>query len=104
MKTITVTELKEKLDNDEDIQVIDVREDWEVEAANFGAQHIPMGELPNNLDKISKEKPVVIHCRSGKRSANMVDYLESQGYDNIYNLVGGITAWANEIDPSLDVA
>lgn len=104
MKTITVKELKKKMDAGDDIQVIDIREDWEVEAANFGAQHIPMGELPNQLDKIAKDKPVVLHCRSGARSGRMVEFLEkNHDFDNLYNLTGGIKAWAAEIDPSLTV-
>lgn len=104
MKTITVKELKEKMDAGEDIQIIDIREDWEVEAANFGAEHIPMGELPNQLDQLSKNKPVILHCRSGARSGRMVEFLENNhNFDNLYNLTGGIKAWAAEIDPSLTV-
>ena len=104
MKTITVQELKAKMDAGEDIQVIDIREDWEVEAANFGAKHIPMGELPNQLDELAKDKPVILHCRSGARSGKMVEFLEkNHQFDNLYNLTGGIKAWAAEIDPSLTV-
>ena len=104
MKTISVKELKEKMDAGEDIQIIDIREDWEVNAANFGAEHIPMGHIAQNLDKIAKDKPVVLHCRSGKRSARMVSYLEANHeYDNLYNLEGGIKAWAEEIDSSMTV-
>ena len=53
------------------------------------------------LDKIAKDKQVVIHCRSGARSGAICQALESQGYNNVFNLRGGIIAWANEIDPSL---
>lgn len=104
MKTITVQELKEKMDAGEDIQVIDVREDHEVEAANFGAEHIALGEIPNNVDKIATDKPVYIHCRSGKRSANAVAFLEqNHNLENLYNVEGGILAWARDIDDSLEV-
>jgi len=104
MNTITVKELKEKLDAGEDIQVIDVREDYEVDAASFGAQHIPMGEVPARTDEIAKDKQVIIHCRSGKRSANVINYLEqNHSFENLYNLTGGIKAWAAEIDTSLTV-
>lgn len=101
MKEISVQELKSKLDNGEDIQVIDVRETNEYEYCNIGAELIPMGDVMMNLDKISKEKEVVIHCKSGGRSSAMVQALMARGYDNVYNLKGGILAWADEIDPSL---
>ncbi|MFN8322742.1 MAG: rhodanese-like domain-containing protein [Chitinophagales bacterium] len=102
MKTKTAVELKRMLDSRDDFQLIDVREENEFDICNINGLLIPMGEIPDNLDKISKEKPVVIHCRSGKRSANVIDYLESNfGYTNLYNLTGGILAWADEIDPTL---
>ena len=102
MKTKTAVELKRMLDSRDDFQLIDVREENEFDICNINGLLIPMGEIPDNLDKISKEKPVVIHCRSGKRSANVIDYWESNfGYTNLYNLTGGILAWADEIDPTL---
>lgn len=104
MKTITVEELKSRLDAGEDLQVIDIREDWEVEAASFGAEHIPMGDVPNQLEKIAKHKPVIIHCRSGKRSARMIEFLTAQfQFENLVNLEGGIKAWADKIDNSLKI-
>jgi adenylyltransferase/sulfurtransferase len=60
-----------------------------------------MNEVPDHIDEIAKDKPVVIHCRSGARSGRIVEYLESQGFDNLYNLKGGILAWADEIDPNM---
>jgi sulfur-carrier protein adenylyltransferase/sulfurtransferase len=102
MKEITVQELKKKKDNHEDFQLIDVREVHEFDICNIGGELIPMGEIMDNLDKISKDKTVVIHCRSGGRSSAIVQALESQqGYTNLYNLKGGILAYADEIDPSL---
>jgi adenylyltransferase/sulfurtransferase len=102
MKEITVKELKEMKDNKEDFQLIDVREPHEVEIAQIGGELIPMGEVMNNLDKISRDKKVVVHCRSGARSGAVVQALErEQGFTNLYNLKGGILAWANEIDPSV---
>lgn len=104
MKEISPSELKEKLDNNENIQLIDVREDYEREAANIGGEHIPMGFVLNNVDKIARDKPVVVYCRSGRRSANVINELEKRfGYENLYNLEGGILAYAEEIDPTLDV-
>lgn len=102
MKEITVQELKEKLDRGDDFQFIDVREPHETEIASIGAELIPMGEILSQTDKISRDKMVVIHCRSGARSGTIVKALELQyGFTNCYNLKGGILAWAREIDPSI---
>lgn len=102
MKEKTVSELKQMLDNKEDFQLIDVREQHEYDICNLNGELIPMGEVPDNTDKISKDKPVVIHCRSGARSGRICEYLESNlGYNNLYNLKGGILAWADEIDPTM---
>jgi adenylyltransferase/sulfurtransferase len=102
MKTITVVELKKKLDSKEIIQVIDVREPFEAEICSIGGELIPMGDIINSSSKIKKDIPVIIHCRSGKRSGNVISLLEAQfGYTNLYNLEGGILAWADEVDPSM---
>ena len=103
MKEISVQELKEKIDKGEDFQLIDVREDFEYETSNLGGQLIPLGGILIETDKIAKDKDVVIMCRSGKRSAMAIQQLEQQGFTNLYNLYGGILAWAEDIDPSLDV-
>jgi adenylyltransferase/sulfurtransferase len=102
MKEITVTELKAMIDNNEDFQLIDVREPHEAEICQIGGELIPMGEVMDNLDRISTTKKVVIHCRSGARSGAIAQALEAQrGYENIYNLKGGILAYADQIDSSL---
>lgn len=102
MKNKTVTELKQMLDNKEYFQLVDVREENEFEVCNLGGLLIPMNTVPDNVGKIVKDKPVVVHCRSGKRSANVIGYLETNhGYTNLYNLEGGILAWADEIDPDM---
>lgn len=102
MKEITVAELKKMRDSNEDFQLIDVREPHEAEIAQIGGELIPMGEVMNNLDKISRDKKVVIHCRSGARSGAVVQALErEQNFTNLYNLKGGIIAWANEIDTTV---
>ncbi len=102
MKEITVQELKTKMDNKEDFQFIDVREPHEVEIAEIGAELIPMGEILGQVDKISRDKPVIIHCRSGARSGTIVQALEAQhGFTNLYNLKGGILAWSREINPAI---
>lgn len=104
MKSITVTELKKLMDEGADFQLIDVREPYENEAASMNGELIPMGEILNHVDRIDRDKQVVVHCRSGKRSASVIMALEQQhGFTNLYNLEGGIMAWANQIDPSLNV-
>lgn len=98
MKEITVKELKQLVDDKADFQLIDVREEYEFEEANLNGQLIPMGEVMDNLDKISRDKKVVVHCRSGKRSATVIQALETQhGFTNLYNLKGGILAYIEEI-------
>jgi rhodanese-related sulfurtransferase len=103
MKEISVQELKEKLDSGEDFQLIDVREDFEYETSNIGGLLIPLGGILIEADKVAKDKPVVIMCRSGKRSAAAIMQLEQRGFTNLINLKGGILAWADEIDPSISV-
>lgn len=103
MKEISVQELKELIDSKADFQLIDVREPSEFEQANLEGLLIPLQTIPNNTDKISKDKRVIVHCRSGKRSANAILFLEQNfGYTNLENLQGGILAWKDEIDNSLD--
>jgi sulfur-carrier protein adenylyltransferase/sulfurtransferase len=102
MKEVTVQELKELIDSKADFQLIDVREPHEYEICNLGGELIPQAEIPHNVDKISRDRKVVIQCRSGARSGNMVNWLEkNQGFTNLYNLKGGILAWADQIDPTM---
>jgi|SRR5580704_13771148 rhodanese-related sulfurtransferase len=104
MKEITVQELKEMIDNKEDFQLIDVREDFEYEMSNLGGTLIPLGGILIEAEQIAKDKPVIMMCRSGRRSAAAIMQLEQQfGYKNLANLQGGILAWADEIDPSIQV-
>jgi sulfur-carrier protein adenylyltransferase/sulfurtransferase len=102
MKEISVSRLKEMIDTKEDFQLVDVREEHEFDICNLNGELIPMGEVMDNVEKISKDKMVVVHCRSGKRSATVINALEQQhGFTNLHNLQGGILAWAAEIDPSM---
>ena len=103
MKSITALELKAKLDSEEQVQVIDIREDHEIMISSINGEHMPMSEILRMHDKINNEGIVVIHCRSGKRSAAVIHALESKfKLKNLYNLDGGILAWANEIDPNME--
>lgn len=102
MKEITVQELKEMMDAKADFQLIDVREPHEFDICNLNGELIPQGEVPHSVERVSKDKKVVIHCRSGARSGNMVQWLEkNHGFTNLYNLKGGVLAWAKEIDTSM---
>ena len=102
MKEVTVQELKAMRDAGENFQLIDVREPHEFDICNLDGELIPQGEIPNSFERISKDKKVVIHCRSGARSGNMVQWLEkNHGFTNLYNLKGGVLAWAKEIDTSM---
>lgn len=102
VKEITVSDLKAMMDAKEDFQLIDVREQHEFDIANLAGELIPLGTIPDASDKIATDKKVIIHCRSGARSAQAVEYLQQKlGTDNLYNLKGGILAWSDQIDPSL---
>ena len=98
MKEITAIELKKLIDEKKDFQLIDVREEYEFDEANINGELLPMGVVMDNIDKISKDKQVVVHCRSGKRSATVINALEAQyGFTNLYNLKGGILAYIDEV-------
>jgi len=102
MKEVSVQELEELKESGADFQLIDVREPHEFDICDLGGELIPMGQIANNVEKIARDKQVIVHCRSGKRSADVINYLEkNHGFQNLYNLTGGILAWAREIDPSM---
>ncbi len=102
VKEITVQELKKWQEEEKDFQLVDVRKPYEWDIANLNAELIVLDTLPQQVEKIKKDVPVVIHCRSGARSANAIRFLQEQhGYTNLYNLQGGILAWAKEIDTSM---
>lgn len=104
MKEITVQELKQKIDQKEDFQLIDVRETFEYEMSNLDGVNIPLGGILIEADKIDRDKPVIVQCRSGKRSAAAIMQLEQvHGFDNLYNLKGGILAWQEAFDPNMPV-
>jgi adenylyltransferase/sulfurtransferase len=98
---ITVGELKEKLDSGEGVFVLDVREPHEYEVANIGVRLVPLGELPRRLAEFDQNENFAIHCKTGGRSARAVRLMREAGFENVYNVKGGITAWSEEIDPSV---
>jgi rhodanese-related sulfurtransferase len=97
MKEISVKELKKLIDDKADFQLIDVREEHEFDEVNLNGKLIPMGEVMDRMEEISKTGQVVVHCRSGKRSATIINALEDHGFTNLYNLKGGILAYIEEI-------
>ena len=103
MEEITVEELKRKIDSGEDFQLIDVRETFEYEVSNLGGENIPLSGIMIESDKIATDRPVIVQCRSGKRSAAAIMQLQTLGFDNLYNLEGGILAWKEKYDPSMPV-
>lgn len=83
-------------------QFLDVREPWEVEtAAVAGAVNIPMGQVPTRLDELRKDRPIIVLCHHGRRSAQVAMLLERNGFGEVINLRGGIAAWSDEVDPSV---
>ncbi|TAE35286.1 MAG: rhodanese-like domain-containing protein [Sphingobacteriales bacterium] len=103
MNEITVTELAQWIEEGKDFQLIDVREPFEYEMSNLEGLNIPLAGIVIEADKIANDKPVVMQCRSGARSAAALLQLEQLGYTNIVNLKGGILAWAAQIDPEMRV-
>ncbi len=102
VKEVTVHELKSLQEEGANFQLIDVRETYEYDIVNLAGELIPLKTVTDAAERIAKDKQVIIHCRSGKRSADAIRQLEALfGYDNLYNLKGGVLAYAKEIDTSL---
>jgi adenylyltransferase/sulfurtransferase len=103
MQEITATELKQRLDNGDDIQIIDVREPNEYEVARIpDATLIPLGQVVTRMSEIDSARETVVHCKLGGRSAKAIEALTRAGFGgNLINLKGGITAWSNEVDSSV---
>lgn len=95
MQDITVEELKSRMDNEENIFIIDVREPYEYEEYNIGAELIPLGSLMNAIDDLEdyKDEEIVLHCRSGARSGQAKELLKAYGFKKARNLLGGMLAW-----------
>lgn len=95
MEDINVNELKERLEKKDKFVFLDVREEWEYEDDNLGAQNIPLADLPHQLDELEKYKDeeIIVHCRSGARSGNAKKFLESKGFSKVRNVLGGIMAY-----------
>ncbi|MGB0909124.1 MAG: rhodanese-like domain-containing protein [Nitrospirales bacterium] len=100
--TITVRELKDRLDKGDKLFILDVREPHEYSMAKIeGSVLIPLGTLPNSLDKLNPDDEIVALCHKGMRSADAMGFLLQQGFSNVKNIVGGIDAWSVEVDQSV---
>jgi len=98
MKSMTTDELLELLDANEDLNIIDVREDFEVENGMIpGATNIPLGDIPARAAELDQSKSYIVVCKGGVRSANACEYLAQQGFD-VTNLEGGMMAYDGELE------
>ncbi len=98
---MSARELNDRLKQGEQVFILDVREPHEYEICNIGGYLIPLGDLPRRVQEIESSGTVVVHCRSGVRSARAVEFLRQAGFRRIWNLKGGILAWSDEVDPSI---
>ena len=103
MQEITATELKNRMEEGEDIQLIDVRQPDEYDFARIeGAKLIPLGDIIKKMNEIDPARETVVHCKAGGRSAKAIAALKNAGFKGeLKNLKGGITAWSNEVDPKV---
>ena len=98
---ITATELKARQDRGEKLFILDVREPHEYQICNLNGKLIPLGELPRRVNELDSSVEMVVHCRSGKRSADAIHFLQTAGFKKLWNLKGGVLAWADEVDPRM---
>ncbi len=102
VREMPVTELKSRRDQGESPLVIDVREDWELQLASIpGVVHVPMNQLPARLGEFSRDAETIVMCHAGGRSLRVAHYLANQGFTNVANLTGGISAWSQEVDATV---
>jgi sulfur-carrier protein adenylyltransferase/sulfurtransferase len=101
IQEITATELKARQDRGEKVFILDVREPHEYQICNLNGKLIPLGELPRRVNELDSSVEMVVHCRSGKRSADAIHFLQTAGFKKLWNLKGGVLAWADEVDPRM---
>lgn len=104
MRIISALELHHAMQKGQEFEIVDVREPYEYDACNIGSLHIPMGEICNRIADLPKNKNIVIMCRSGKRAEAVANILMTDySISNVYILDGGILAWKDQIDSTLDI-
>lgn len=101
MADMTVEEFKQRLDRGDDLFVLDVREPHEFQICNLGGHLIPLNDLPKRVGELDASREIVVHCKMGGRSAKAADFLRQSGFGRVHNLAGGISAWAERIDPKI---
>ena len=102
VKEMTPAQFKARAETGGEQVLLDVREAWELAIARVAeAVHIPMGEVPARLTELDRDRDIVVLCRSGGRSAQVAGFLEQQGFENVWNLTGGILAWSDQLDSSI---
>ena len=101
---ITVSELARRLATPDAPLVLDVREPWEIETARLpGTVDIPMGEIPQRLAELPRDREIAVMCHAGSRSLRVAGFLHAQGFNSVLNVTGGIHAWSLEVDPGVPV-
>jgi len=98
---LNVQQLKQRMDSGENIFILDVREPFEYQIANLGGLLMPQNEVAQRLGELDPEREIIVQCRSGVRSQRVAEFLQQNGFKRVVNLTGGILAWADGIDPSL---
>ena len=102
VREISALELKARRDRGEQPLVIDVREDWELQLARIpDVVHVPMSQIPARLSELSRDQETIVMCHAGGRSLRVAHFLANQGFTNVANLSGGITAWSEQVDATV---
>src|SRR5689334_2669997 len=102
VREISATELKARRDRGEQPLVIDVREDWELQLASIpGVVHVPMNQVPARVGELSKDAETIVMCHAGGRSLRVAHFLANQGFTDVANLTGGISAWSESVDATV---
>jgi len=98
---ITAREMKARLDRGDNLFILDVREPHEFQICNLQGHLIPLGQLTQRVKELDSSREIVVHCRSGKRSAEAIMFLQQAGFRKLWNLKGGVLAWSDEVDPTM---
>lgn len=102
IREISAPELKARRDRGENPLVIDVREDWELQLASIpGVVHVPMNQVPARMSEMSRDVETIVMCHAGGRSMRVAHFLANQGFTNVANLTGGISAWSELVDATV---
>jgi rhodanese-related sulfurtransferase len=101
IREITVQELKKLKDENASFFLLDVREQSEYDICHLDGHLIPLNTLPQRLDELDQNQHIIVHCKMGGRSGRAVEFLQQHGFNNAFNLKGGIITWINEIDSSM---